>query len=324
MLQGNGEFRAWSKLLKTSQRDTIVFLYLIIIVLVAERKSKHTLFLQVCLMNSGKALSQDYLYVQEARLHSGMFTRRSLTVIILCNHDAADSLCLVSLSCCRNLNIIAIQLVLHLIALTVKGVHGTHQEVIRDILKMSTELQPRSSHRNMVSGTLSFRLDKQRHVYQILTIPRSERSQFLKTIAVRSNNNLNICIFFAWSNESLIFYGKSLWRESKSCRSIELHAVAFLVQQSICSRIEIQSASDGQGHSKLRTSNEGKRIMITIGTTAEVSIKRGNDSILASIIFCMTLPLSDARTAGVGHDKSSNLLEVIEDAITLGSIANLL
>ena len=176
----------------------------------------------------------------------------------------------------------------------------------------------------MVCGTLSFRLDKQRHVYQILTIPRSKRSQFLKTIAVWSNNYLYICIFFTWSNESLVFYGKSLWRESKACRSIELHAIAILVQQSIGSRIEIQSASNGQSHRKFRTSNEGKRIRVTISTTAEVSIKRGNNSILASIVFCMTLPLSDARTAGIGHDKSSNLLEVIKDAITLGSIANLL
>ena len=38
----------------------------------------------------------------------------------------------------------------------------------------------------------------------------------------------------------------------------------------------------------------------------------------------MTLPLSDARTAGIGHDQGSNLLEVIEDSVTLGSIANLL
>ena len=38
----------------------------------------------------------------------------------------------------------------------------------------------------------------------------------------------------------------------------------------------------------------------------------------------MTLPLSDARAAGIGHDQGTNLLEVIEDTITLGSIANLL
>ena len=36
VLEGDGKMTAWCKLLETSQRDTVVFLYLIIIILVAE------------------------------------------------------------------------------------------------------------------------------------------------------------------------------------------------------------------------------------------------------------------------------------------------
>ena len=36
VLQGDGEFRTWSKLLQTCQRDAVVLLHLIIIILVAE------------------------------------------------------------------------------------------------------------------------------------------------------------------------------------------------------------------------------------------------------------------------------------------------
>jgi hypothetical protein len=55
-----------------------------------------------------------------------MLTGRTFTIVILCHHDAADAFCLVSLGSGRNLDISTIQLVLHLIALTVKGINGTH------------------------------------------------------------------------------------------------------------------------------------------------------------------------------------------------------
>ena len=176
----------------------------------------------------------------------------------------------------------------------------------------------------MVGCTFALGLDKKRHICQVLSIPWSKRSELLESVAVRRNNYLYVGIFFAWGDESLILYGKALRREGESCRCIELHAIAFLIQQSIGSRIKVETARNGESHGELWTADEGKRIRVTISTAAEVSVERGNNGILARIIIGMTLPLSDARTAGIGHDEGSNLLEIIKDAITLGCIANLL
>ena len=189
---------------------------------------------------------------------------------------------------------------------------------------MSTELQPRTRHRDVVGGTFALGFNKKRHICQVFSIPWSKRSKFLESVAVRRNDYLYIGIFFAWGNESLIFYGKALRWEGETCRRIEHHAVAILIQQGISSRIEVETARNGESHGELWTADEGKRIRVTISTAAKVSVERGNDGILARIIIGMTLPLSDARTAGIGHDEGSNLLEIIEDTITLGCIANLL
>ena len=229
VLKGDGKVTAWCKLLETSQRDTVVFLYLIIIILVAESKRKHTLLLQIGLVDTGEALGKNHLHIEESRFHRSMFTRRALTIVIFCHYDAADILSFISLGSSRNLHVFAIQLVFHLVALTIESIHGTHQEVVGDILQMTTELQPRTCHRDMVCCTLTLCLDQQRHIHQILTIPGSKRSEFLESVAIRSNHHLNVGIFLAWSNKALIFYGKSLRRESKTGRSIEHHAVAILI-----------------------------------------------------------------------------------------------
>lgn len=75
MLQSYRQLVAWGKLLQTGERNTVVFLYLIIIILVAECKRQHTLLLQVGFVNAGEALGEDHLHIEEARLHGCMLTR---------------------------------------------------------------------------------------------------------------------------------------------------------------------------------------------------------------------------------------------------------
>ena len=81
----------------------------------------------------------------------------------------------------------------------------------------------------MVGGTLALGLDEERHIYQVLSIPRSEWSQFLQAVAIWSNYHLNVSICFARSDEALVFYSKSLRREGETSRRIELHAIAILI-----------------------------------------------------------------------------------------------
>ena len=49
---------------------------------------------------------------------------------------------------------------------------------------MSTELQPRTRHRDVVGGTFALGFDKKRHICQVFSIPWSKRSKFLESVAV--------------------------------------------------------------------------------------------------------------------------------------------
>ena len=282
------------------------------------------MLLQVGLVDAGEALGKNHLHVEETRFHGCVLTRRALAVVVLSHHDAADALRLVCLGGGGNLHIVAVELVLHLVALAVEGVHGTHQEVVGDILQVSTELQPRTCHGDVVGGTLALGLDEQRHVYQVLAVPRSERCEFLQAVAVWGDDHLDVGVFLARSDESLVVYGESLRREGEACRRIELHAVAILVEQGVGGWIEVEATGDGQCHGKLWATDEGVCIRVAIGTTAEVAVEGGDNGVLACIVVGMALPLTDTWSAGVGHNQRSNLLEVVEDAVTLGGIANLL
>ena len=89
VLEGDGKMTARCKLLETSQRDTIVLLYLIIIILVAESKRKHTLLLQIGLVDTGEALGQHAAHVQVQGHQRRVFPAGALTVVMTSQQESA-------------------------------------------------------------------------------------------------------------------------------------------------------------------------------------------------------------------------------------------
>ena len=216
VLERYSEFAARRNVFQSGKGDAVVFLHLVVVVLIAEGKGKHALLLQISLVYAGKTLGENHFHVKEARFHSSMFARRTFAIVVFSHHDAANALSLVGFGCSRNFNIFARELVLHLVALTVEGIDGTHEEVVRYILEVSTELEPWSGHGNVIGSTLAFRLDEQRHVYEVFAIPWGEWCEFLQAVAVWRDDNLYASILVTGSNKSLVLHGKPLGREGMS------------------------------------------------------------------------------------------------------------
>ena len=75
------------ELFQADNRNLVFLAYFLIIILIGKSEGKHTLLFQVRFMDAGEAFGKDHFYIQETRLHSGMFARRSLTIIFFCYDD---------------------------------------------------------------------------------------------------------------------------------------------------------------------------------------------------------------------------------------------
>lgn len=66
------------------------------------------------------------------------------------------------------------------------------------------------------------------------------------------------------------------------------------------------------------------RARVSVISAGKVSVVRGNDGILFSFLNVMSLPLTDAWTAGIRQNGSTNLVKNIDDAVSFHSGPNLL
>ena len=253
-----------------------------------------------------------------------MLTAASFTVVVFSHNDASQILLLIGFGSCGNFNIFARELVLHLVCLAIERIHGAHQQIVGDVLQMTAELQPRTSHRDVVGGALSLSLDEQRHVDKIVSIPSGKRLQTLQTLRFGSNHHLHVSMVGGRCNEAIVGLSKALRWEVVALRSIKTHAVAIAVGQRVGDRIEVEPSGNGQSGGQFWTSDESKCIGVAISTTAEIAVERSDDGVLALRIVGVAVPLSDTRSASVSHDDCTNALEIVENSIAFGSCANLL
>ena len=256
-----------------------------------------------------------------------MLTWGAFAIVVFGYYYGVDALLLVCLGCLRHFLVCAVELIFNTVALAIEGIDSSHEEVIRDVFEMSSELKPWASHRNMVSGALALCFYEEWHIVVVVAIPLGKRFEFLQALRIVIDNHLNILVFFRSNEESRLFeiFGyKASWREGESIRLIEHHALPYFVLKWVGGRIEIKTTWYSHSDCHFRTSDKGIGVWITIGTTSEITIETGNNGILAVVIVSVTFPLSDTWSAGVSHDDCSYLTEVIENTISFSRILNLL
>lgn len=173
----------------SEQINLVVWLDLVVVRGVNEGQWKHTLLLQVGFVDTGKRADDDGNASQMSGFQCSVFSRTTFSVIPVTNDYPRDALLLVVSGSGGNSIEFSSGEVLNLICLTIGGVGGTNQHVVRDVVKMSTVFQPRAGHRNVIRGSLSLALDEDGNIREILAIPCGERLKKLKSVASRRNGN---------------------------------------------------------------------------------------------------------------------------------------
>ena len=337
MAQDDGERAAGSELREADDREKVVLAYLIIIVLVGKGQREHPLFLEVGLMNAGETLGQNHPHAQEPRLHSRMFTAAALAVVVFGHDDARQPLLLVVFGGGGDGFVVAVQPVFHTARLTVERVDRTHEQIVGDVFEVAAKLEPRPGHRDVVGGTLALHLDEQRHVEEVVPVPRGEGREPLQAVGTLGDDHLHIAPVGRGRHEETLplqvghdALGRGMARgckptgwEVEALGLVEHHAAPLAVGERVGGGIEVQPAGNGQCRGELRTADEGVGVGIAVGPSAEVAVERCHDGILALVVIGVPLPLAYAGPAGIGHDDGPHALEVVEQSVALGRVAYL-
>jgi hypothetical protein len=162
--------------------DLVAGLDLLVILGVGEGQGKHTLLLQVGLVDTSEGAGDDGKTTEVTGLESGVLTGRALTVVPVTDDDPADALLLVVTGGGGHSVVLAGGEVVDLVGLTVLGVDGTDQHVVGDVVKVTAVLEPGTGHGNVVGGGLAVGLEQDGKVERILAVPGVEGVKELEAV----------------------------------------------------------------------------------------------------------------------------------------------
>lgn len=130
MLDSERQVLAGGERLEAEDRHLIVRLNPVVVLGVGERQRKHTLLLQVRLVDTRERAGDDRKATEETRLERSVLTRGALTVVVVADDDPLDTAVTVVSADLRDASVLAGKLVLDLVGLAVLDVNGTDQAVL--------------------------------------------------------------------------------------------------------------------------------------------------------------------------------------------------
>jgi hypothetical protein len=130
VLGNHGQVLARSEGIKTQDIDLVGTLDPVVVLGVSEGEGKHTLLLQVGLVDTGEAADDDGKTTEETGLKGSVLTRRSLTVVVVTDDDPLDSFVAVGSSNFGDRTVSSIELIQDVVGLAVLSVDGTDEAVL--------------------------------------------------------------------------------------------------------------------------------------------------------------------------------------------------
>lgn len=319
--EGNG--LADSKL-GTEKINLVLRLDLVVVGGVSEGQRKHTLLLQVGLVDTSKAAGDDGKTTKVSGFQGGVLTRAALTIVPVTNNNPLDAAGLVVTSSSRNSIVLASEGVLDLVGFTVLSVDSTNKHVVGDVVKMSTVLQPWASHGDVIGGGLALALDENRNIKSILSIPGSKSCQKLETVASGGDGNVDASTLLGRSLVCVTASIVALSRKAVTGRRLEEELIAVLVLKLVGERVELQGTGNGESNDEVGRGDEGVGGGVGIVTASEVTVVGGDNGVGLALLYIMTVPLTNARTTSICKDHTSELFEGLQLAIALSGGTDLL
>ena len=176
----------------------------------------------------------------------------------------------------------------------------------------------------MVGGGLALALDQDREVLGILAVPSRESTENLETVTLRRNSNLQRLAVLGRSLVGVTAGVVALGGKTLTSRRLKEELLAILALQLVGERVELEGTGNGHGNNKVGGGDEGVGGRVGVITASEVTVVGGDDGVRLALLDVLTVPLSNARTAGVGKDDTTELFEGLQLAITLNGSTDLL
>jgi hypothetical protein len=199
-----------------------------------EGQGKHTLLLQVGLVDTSEGAGDDGKTTQVPGLEGSVFTGRTLAVVPVTDNDPPDAVLLVVTGNVRDGTVLAGEVVLDLVGLAVLLVDGTNQHVVGDVVQVATVLQPRTSHGDVVSGGLALALDEDRQVGGVLAVPSVEGRKELKTVGGGGDGDLNGLAVGGRRLVGVVSWVVAVGGKTSTAGLLELKLLAVGVLEGVC------------------------------------------------------------------------------------------
>ena len=189
---------------------------------------------------------------------------------------------------------------------------------------MTTVLEPRAGHGDVVGGGLAVALEEDRDVGGILTVPGLERLKELETVGGGGDNDRNGSTIGGRSLVGVLARVVSAVGKTGTAGGREVEVVSVLVLDGVGQGVEVQGSGNGEGRDQVRGGDKGVGLGVGVVTAGEVTVVRRQDGVGSSLGNISAIPLTNAGSAGVGKDNTAELLESGKLAITLNGGADLL
>jgi len=258
-------------------------------------------------------------------LESSVLARASLSVVPVSNNHPRNVLLLVVSGSGWNSTELTGGEVLDLVCLSVGLVDGADEHVVGDVVQMPTVLEPWASHGDVIGCGLALALDQDWEVLSILAVPCLEWLKNLKTIAGWRDGNTDLVASRRWGLVGVLSWIEvsARWK-SISAWWCEEELVAILILELVGERVEVQVSGNGHRNDEIWRGDEGVGGWVGVIAASEVTVVRREDRVSLALLDVLTVPLTNAWTASICQNHTTELLEGGKLAITLDGGSNLL
>ena len=191
--------------------------------------------------------------------------------------DPLDAMVTVVCADLRDTSVFASDLVLDLVSLAVLRVDRANQAVLRDVLEMTTVLEPGATSGDVVGRALALDLDEDGQVLGCLAVPRLEGLEQLEAVRLGVNGDLDGSTVRRRGLEGVLSGVVTLGRELKAVGVVEIELLAVRASELVSEGVEAEVAGKRECSDNVGGGDEGVGSGVGIVATSEVAVVRSDD-----------------------------------------------
>jgi len=271
-----GNLAEGSELSDAGEGDLVVGSDLVVISGVSKGKWEHTLLLEVGLVDSSEGLDDDGSSAKMSGLKSSVFSGRTFAIVVVTNNNPWDTSGLVLSGDIWDATSLTSSPVADVVHLFVLGVETSDQEVVGNVVQMTSELEPWAGSGNVIGCALAFDLDEDLGVLEVLAVPGLEGSEKLKSRGLGVDDDFTSALSW-WVSVVVLASFPSFAGELVTVWGFELELGSIGSSELINFGIEVQGTGNSVNSGEFRRSNETVSHWVGVVSSSEVSVEGSDD-----------------------------------------------